>query len=58
MLAIKQLLKGDLVESDAWAETMAYDLELVQWHIRIAGLVDGPALGEPPRSERGGYHGQ
>ena len=36
---------GQLVESDQWADTMADYLEHVQWYVRPAGLVDGPALG-------------
>jgi hypothetical protein len=36
---------GQLVESDRWADTMADHLEEVQWHVRTAGLVDGPPLG-------------
>jgi hypothetical protein len=37
--------KGDLVDSDIWAETMAKHLENVQWCVRPAGLVDGAPLG-------------
>ena len=37
--------KGDLVDSDIWAETMAKHLENVQWCARPAGLVDGAPLG-------------
>ena len=37
--------KGDLVDSDMWAETMAKHLENVQWCVWPAGLVDGAPLG-------------
>ena len=36
---------GGLVDSDAWAETMAQHLASIQWCVRPTGLVDGPVLG-------------
>ena len=38
--------KGELVESSEWPDTMADHLEHIQWHVRPAGAVDGPSLGE------------
>ena len=46
---------GQLVESDEWAETMADHLERVQWHVRPACLVDGPALGPELQVELGSF---
>lgn len=37
--------RGQQVDSDVWAETMAQHLESVQWCVRPTGLVDGPLLG-------------
>ena len=34
-----------MVESDAWADTMASHLETIQWRVRPPGIVDGPKLG-------------
>ena len=39
--------KDELVSSEHRADTMAGYLEKVQWCVRPAGLVDGPALGSP-----------
>ena len=36
---------GNLVESDKWADTMADHLERIQWHVRPAGICDGPQIG-------------
>ena len=36
---------GQLVESDAWGDTMADHLETVQWYVRPPGSVEGPRLG-------------
>ena len=38
--------EGHLVDSEQWAGTMANHLERVQWHVRPAGIVDGPVLGD------------
>ena len=39
--------KDELVSSEHRADTRAAYLEKVQWRVRPAGLVDGPALGSP-----------
>ncbi len=36
---------GEIVESSEWPDTMADNLEHIQWHVRPAGAVDGPSLG-------------